>query len=62
MSKNSTSTAKINHKLFIHTNYLLWVIVGLGVTALFVAALYLREKHIRKIDKNMNEDNNNMKE
>ena len=28
----------------IHTNYLLWVFVGLGVTALFILALYLLDR------------------
>ncbi len=32
----------------IHTNYLLWVIIGLGVTAVFIAALYLHDRKIRK--------------
>lgn len=31
----------------IHTNYLLWVIIGLGVTAVFIAALYLHDRKIR---------------
>ena len=31
-----------------HTSYLLWVIVGLAVTAAFVIFLYLREKKLRK--------------
>ena len=46
----------------LHTNYFLWVVIGLSVTALFVAVLYIRERHIRKMNKKMNEDNNNMKE
>ena len=32
----------------LHTNYLLWVIVGLTVTASFVFVLYLREKKLKK--------------
>ena len=28
----------------LHTNYLLWVIIGLGITCIFVAALYLKER------------------
>lgn len=31
-----------------HTNYLLWVIVGIGVTAVFSSILYRREKKIAK--------------
>ena len=31
----------------IHTNYLLWVFVGLGVTALFILALYLLDRRAR---------------
>ena len=32
----------------LHTNYLLWVIVGLTVTASFIFVLYLREKKLKK--------------
>lgn len=32
----------------LHTNYLLWVLVGLGVTGLFIAALYLYDRRTRK--------------
>lgn len=32
----------------LHTNYLLWVFVGLSVTAFFIFVLYLREKKLRK--------------
>lgn len=32
----------------LHTNYLLWVIIGLGVTAAFIAFLYLYDKKTRK--------------
>lgn len=32
----------------LHTNYLLWVIIGLGVTAAFIAFLYLYDKKKRK--------------
>ena len=32
----------------LHTNYLLWVFVGLSVTALFVFVLYLKEKKLQK--------------
>ena len=31
----------------VHTNYLLWVFVGLGVTALFILALYLLDRRAR---------------
>ena len=31
----------------IHTNYLLWVFVGLGVTVLFILALYLLDRRAR---------------
>ena len=45
----------------VHTNYLLWVVVGLAVTAAFVAVLYLKDKKFRKVETNISEDNN-MKE
>lgn len=32
----------------LHTNYLLWVIIGLGVTAVFIVFLYLYDKKKRK--------------
>mgnify|MGYP002612153027 FL=1 len=32
----------------LHTNYLLWVIVGLSVTALFVFVLYLKETKLKR--------------
>ena len=32
----------------LHTNYLLWVIVGLAVTAIFILVLYLKEKNLQK--------------
>lgn len=32
----------------IHTNYLLWVIIGLGVTAVFIMLLYLYDRKTRK--------------
>jgi len=32
----------------LHTNYLLWVIVGLAVTAFFILVLYLKEKKLQK--------------
>jgi sortase A len=35
----------------IHTNYLLWVIVGLSITALFILFLYLLDRHLRKREK-----------
>ncbi|MBS6195094.1 MAG: class C sortase [Clostridiales bacterium] len=31
-----------------HTSYLLWVIVGLAVTGIFITILYIREKKLRK--------------
>lgn len=30
-----------------HTNYLLWVVVGLGITAAFIAVLYMREQRLK---------------
>ena len=33
----------------LHTNYLLWVFVGLGVTALFILALFLWDRRSRKM-------------
>ena len=35
----------------LHTNYLLWVFVGLSVTALFVFVLYLKETKLKKASK-----------
>jgi sortase A len=35
----------------IHTNYLLWVIVGLSITALFILFLYLLDRRLRKREK-----------
>jgi sortase A len=32
----------------LHTNYLLWVVIGLSVTALFSLFLYLLDRHLRK--------------
>ena len=32
----------------LHTNYLLWVIVGLAVTAFFILVLYLKEKKLKQ--------------
>ena len=32
----------------LHTNYLLWVFVGLSVTALFILVLYLKEKKLKQ--------------
>ena len=32
----------------LHTNYLLWVVVGLGITGIFVFILYTRERKLRK--------------
>lgn len=44
-----------------HTNYVLWVVVGLAVTLVFVGALYYKEKKLRK-DKMNIEEEHNMKE
>ena len=32
----------------LHTNYLLWVIVGMVVTGVFILILFIREKRLRK--------------
>ena len=32
----------------LHTNYLLWVFVGLSVTALFIFVLYLKETKLKR--------------
>ena len=32
----------------LHTNYLLWVIIGLTITAIFILMLYLKEKKLQK--------------
>lgn len=32
----------------LHTNYLLWVIIGLVITAIFILVLYLKEKKLQK--------------
>lgn len=32
----------------LHTNYLLWVIIGLSITGLFILILYLRSKNLQK--------------
>ena len=42
----------------LHTNYLLWVVIGLAVTAVFVGFLYLKERKIRKDVMNIDVDNN----
>ena len=34
----------------LRTNYLLWVFVGLGITALFVLLLFLRERKLKKAE------------
>ena len=34
----------------LHTNYLLWVFVGLGITGLFVLLLFLRERKLKKAE------------
>jgi sortase A len=35
----------------LHTNYLLWVVIGLSVTALFILFLYLLDRWLRKREK-----------
>ena len=37
----------------LHTNYLLWVFVGLGVTALFILGLYLWDRRMRRRRQNI---------
>lgn len=32
----------------VHTNYLMWVFVGMGITGIFILILYLRERALRK--------------
>lgn len=32
----------------LHTNYLLWVIVGILITGVFILFLFIREKRFRK--------------
>ena len=32
----------------LHTNYLLWAVVGLGITAAFIVVLYLREQKLKE--------------
>ena len=39
-----------------HTNYLLWVVIGLVVTFVFIATLYYKERKLRKNEMNANED------
>ena len=34
--------------LSLHTNYLLWVIVGIVVTGVFILILFIREKKLQK--------------
>lgn len=41
----------------LHTSYLLWVIVGISVTAVFILALYFYEKKIRQKRENHKEEN-----
>lgn len=38
-----------------HTNYLLWIMIGLAVVAVFVLVLYLREKKLRRKLENRDE-------
>lgn len=35
-------------EISLHTNYLLWVIIGLTITAIFILVLYLKEKNLQK--------------
>lgn len=37
-----------NKAVSFRTNYLLWVVVGLGITGIFILILYLRERNLRK--------------
>ena len=37
-----------------HTNYLLWVLVGIGLTGLFILVLYLRERKLAKARREQN--------
>ena len=41
----------------LHTSYLLWVIVGISVTAVFILALYFYEKKTRQKRENHKEEN-----
>ena len=52
-----------SHSLFgnsIHTNYILWVIIGLGLTGAFIGILFFRDKHLKK--KNLDIDQHDSKE
>lgn len=40
-----------NTSFSFHTNYLLWVLVGLGITGIFILILYRRERKLAKADK-----------
>lgn len=42
----------------LHTNYLLWVIVGLVVTAIFALILYRRERKLRRLVRRTDEKKN----
>ena len=41
----------------LHTNYLLWVFVGLGITALFILGLFLWDRRARKRRMNGHKEN-----
>ena len=46
-----------SHSLFgnsLHTNYILWVVVGLGLTGAFVAVLFLRDRHLKRKNPDIN--------
>lgn len=38
----------------LHTNYILWVIVGLGLTGAFVAVLFFRDRHLKRKNPDIN--------
>lgn len=38
----------------LHTNYILWVVVGLGLTGAFVAVLFLRDRHLKRKNPDIN--------
>ena len=44
IAENETPTGRIS----LHTSYLLWVLVGLGITAIFILVLYQQEKKLKK--------------
>ena len=38
----------------LHTNYILWVVVGLGLTGAFVAVLFLGDRHLKRKNPDIN--------